>query len=149
MAFKITDECIACGSCESECPNEAISEGDEIYVIDPVKCTECVGFFATQQCVEVCPVEAPVRDEDNPESQDDLLAKFRQLHPGKQKYDSEKEEGTVTDGLVQHQPQIAHVEQDEKTGRPQQQPDRSEEVHGPMLEPRKQHHGQQVISTLE
>lgn len=84
MAFKITDECIACGSCESECPNEAISEGDEIYIIDPDKCTECVGFFSTQQCVEVCPVEAPVRDEENPESQDALLAKFRKLHPGKQ-----------------------------------------------------------------
>ena len=84
MAFKITDECIACGSCESECPNEAISEGEDIYVIDPEKCTECVGFFSTQQCVDVCPVEAVVRDEDHPESHDDLLAKFHRLHPDKQ-----------------------------------------------------------------
>ena len=84
MAFKITDECISCGSCESECPNEAISEGDEYYVIDPAKCTECLGFFSTQQCSEVCPVEACVPDEDRPEMQDELLAKFRKLHPGKQ-----------------------------------------------------------------
>ena len=84
MAFKITDECISCGSCESECPNEAISEGDEYYVIDPAKCTECVGFFRTQQCAEVCPVEACVPDEDRPETQDELLAKFRKLNPGKQ-----------------------------------------------------------------
>ena len=84
MAFKITEECIACGSCESECPNEAISEGDEYYVIDPNKCTECVGFYDTQQCFDVCPVEAPVRDTDHPETRDELLAKFRKLHPGKE-----------------------------------------------------------------
>jgi ferredoxin len=84
MAFKITDECISCGSCEPECPNEAISEGDEFYVIDPAKCTECVGFFSTQQCYDVCPVEAPVADPDHAESQDELMAKFRQLNPGKE-----------------------------------------------------------------
>ena len=81
MAFKISDECISCGSCEAECPNEAISEGDEFYVIDPDKCTECVGFFDTQQCLEVCPVEAPMPDPDNVESEDDLIAKFNALHP--------------------------------------------------------------------
>jgi len=43
MAYKITDECISCGACEPECKNEAITEGEEIYVIDPSKCTECVG----------------------------------------------------------------------------------------------------------
>jgi len=53
-------------------------------VIDPDKCTECVGFFDTQQCVEVCPVEAPVPDPDHEESQDALLAKFRRLHPGEE-----------------------------------------------------------------
>ncbi|HJX03845.1 MAG TPA: 4Fe-4S binding protein, partial [Dehalococcoidia bacterium] len=45
MAYKITDDCISCGACESECPNSAISEGDSTYVIDPTKCTECVGSF--------------------------------------------------------------------------------------------------------
>jgi len=54
MPYVITDECIACGSCESECPVEAISEGDDKYVIDPDKCTDCGA------CVEVCPVEAIV-----------------------------------------------------------------------------------------
>ncbi len=84
MAFKITDECIACGSCEPECPNEAISEGDEFYVIDPDKCTECVGFFNTQQCFDVCPVEAPAADPDHVETREQLLAKFRKLHPGQE-----------------------------------------------------------------
>ena len=52
MAHKITDECIACGACASDCPVEAISEGEEIYVIDPELCTDC------GSCVDVCPVEA-------------------------------------------------------------------------------------------
>ena len=84
MAYIITEECIACGSCESECPNEAISEGDEFYVIDPDKCTECVGFYDTQQCLDVCPVEAPMQDPDRQESEEELLAKFKRLHPGKE-----------------------------------------------------------------
>ncbi len=45
MALIITDECINCDVCEPECPNDAISQGVEIYVIDPAKCTECVGHF--------------------------------------------------------------------------------------------------------
>jgi len=84
MAFKITEDCIACAACETECPNDAISEGDEFFEIDPDKCTECVGFFDTQQCVEVCPVEAPVADPDRQETKEELLAKFHKLHPGKE-----------------------------------------------------------------
>ena len=84
MAFKITEDCIACAACESECPNEAISEGDEYFVIDPDKCTECAGFYSTQQCADVCPVEACVADPDHEESKEDLLAKFKKLHPGKE-----------------------------------------------------------------
>jgi len=61
MAMKITDECIACGACEPECPVEAISEGDAIYVIDPAVCVECKGHFETNQCVAVCPVECIVQ----------------------------------------------------------------------------------------
>jgi ferredoxin len=57
MALMITDECINCDVCEAECPNQAISQGAEYYVIDPMRCTECVGHFDTPQCVEVCPVE--------------------------------------------------------------------------------------------
>ncbi len=56
MPHRITDECIACGSCEAECPVEAISEGEEIYEIDPDICTDCGA------CVDVCPVEAIVAD---------------------------------------------------------------------------------------
>jgi ferredoxin len=82
MAYKITDECISCGACEPECPNNAIKEGDTIFVIDPNKCTECVGAHDTQQCAEVCPVDAPQPDPDHKESHDELLAKYKKLHPG-------------------------------------------------------------------
>jgi ferredoxin len=82
VAYKITDECISCGACESECPNSAISEGKSIYVIDPAKCTECVGSHKTQQCKEICPVGAPVPDDAHQESHDILLAKWMKLHPG-------------------------------------------------------------------
>jgi ferredoxin len=61
MALMITDECINCDVCEPECPNGAISQGDEIYVIDPDLCTECVGHYETSQCVEVCPWTASSR----------------------------------------------------------------------------------------
>jgi ferredoxin len=84
MAFKITDDCIACAACQSECPNEAISDGDEHSIIDADKCTECVGFFKTQQCASVCPVDACVPDPDHQETNEELLAKFARLHPGKQ-----------------------------------------------------------------
>ncbi len=56
MALWITDECINCDVCEPECPNGAISMGPEIYVIDPRRCTECVGHFDEPQCVQLCPV---------------------------------------------------------------------------------------------
>ena len=59
MALKITDECISCGACESECPNNAISEGDDTYVIDQSKCTECAGVNDSPACQSVCPTDAP------------------------------------------------------------------------------------------
>lgn len=58
MAYKITEDCTMCGSCEPECPVEAISEGEETYEIDAAACVECEGHFDEPQCVEVCPVEA-------------------------------------------------------------------------------------------
>lgn len=70
MALLINDECVACGECEPECPVEAITEGDPIYVIDPKKCVECVGHFDEPQCVNVCPTDACVPDPDNPKSED-------------------------------------------------------------------------------
>ena len=82
MAFKITEDCISCGACESECPNSAISEGDSTFVIDPNKCTECVGSYPSSKCAEVCPVGAPQPDPDKKESKDQLLARWKKLHPG-------------------------------------------------------------------
>lgn len=79
MALLITGECINCDVCEPECPNGAISMGEEIYVIDPALCTECVGHFETSQCVEVCPVECIVTDPERVESRDVLFARYRRL----------------------------------------------------------------------
>ena len=82
MPYKITDECISCGACEPECPNEAISEGETIYIIDPDKCTECVGSYETQQCVDICPVDCCIPDPENQQTQEELLEKWQGLHPG-------------------------------------------------------------------
>ncbi len=79
MSLLITDECINCDVCEPECPNGAISQGAEVYVIDPKLCTECVGHFETSQCVEVCPVDCIIKDPENVETRDHLLAKYTEL----------------------------------------------------------------------
>ncbi|PHS22553.1 MAG: ferredoxin [Methylophaga sp.] len=76
MSLFITDECINCDVCEPECPNSAITEGEEIYEIDHELCTECVGHFDEPQCVEVCPVDCIPADPDHVESQDTLMAKY-------------------------------------------------------------------------
>src|ERR1043165_9738477 len=60
MATMITSECINCGACEPECPNNAISQSEELYVIDPLLCTECVGFHDYEACAAVCPVDCCV-----------------------------------------------------------------------------------------
>ena len=83
MSTVITEECINCGACEPECPNEAISEGDDIYVIDPNLCTECVGFHDYEACQAVCPVECCIPNESNVEAEDTLLARAVKLHPDK------------------------------------------------------------------
>ena len=80
MALMIIDECAVCGACLDECPNEAISEGDPYYVIDPDKCTECVGFFNEPQCIDVCPVDAIVPNPDYVETKEDLLEKKKRIH---------------------------------------------------------------------
>lgn len=61
MALIITDECINCGACETECPTNAITQGDDIYLIDANNCVECVGHFDEPQCVTVCPVDCCVK----------------------------------------------------------------------------------------
>lgn len=81
MAFKITEDCIACGVCPPECPNDAISEGDPIYTIDPDKCTECIPVYEAQQCAEVCPVDCCIADPDHEENRNDLESKYKVLHP--------------------------------------------------------------------
>ena len=79
MAIKITEECINCDVCEPVCPNEAIYAGDDIYVINPALCTECVGHYDTPQCVDICPVDCIPKDPKFPETEDELLAKYQKL----------------------------------------------------------------------
>ena len=81
MATVITDACICCGECVSECPNDAISEGEDRFVIDAARCTECVGFHDAEACQTVCPVECCVPDVQRPETESELLARARRLHP--------------------------------------------------------------------
>ena len=97
MATMITSECINCGACEPECPNTAIYQGgvewlgldgashaalnNELFYIVPEKCTECVGFFDQEQCAAVCPVDCCVPNPDDPETEEQLIAKARVIHP--------------------------------------------------------------------
>ena len=81
MATMIANDCINCGACEPECPNNAISQGDPIFVIDPVLCTECVGFHDYEACAAVCPVDVCITDPNNIESEEVLIARARSLHP--------------------------------------------------------------------
>src|SRR5438874_11780126 len=62
MSTMITVECINCGACEPECPNQAISQGEDIFVIDPLLCTECAGFHEQEACAAVCPVDCCIPD---------------------------------------------------------------------------------------
>ncbi len=80
MATMITAECINCGACEPECPNNAITAGDPVYVIDPLLCTECVGFHDYEACAAVCPVDVCVTDPNNIEMEEALIARARKLH---------------------------------------------------------------------
>ena len=79
MALKITEECINCDVCEPVCPNEAISAGDDIYVINPALCTECVGHYDTPQCVDICPIDCIPKDPKFSETEDELMAKYQKL----------------------------------------------------------------------
>jgi hypothetical protein len=81
MATMIANDCINCGACEPECPNNAISQGDPIFVIDPKLCTECVGFHDYEACAAVCPVDVCITDPNNIESEEVLIARARELHP--------------------------------------------------------------------
>ena len=96
MATLITDECINCGACEPECPNEAISEGDDIYIIDPKLCTECVGFHGDEACQSVCPVECCIPDPDIREDELQLLKRAIALHADQHFPESEELDETTS-----------------------------------------------------
>lgn len=96
MATVITAECINCGACEPECPNTAIYQGGvewelngathaaiaaDIFYIVPEKCTECVGFHDQEACAAVCPVDCCIPDPKIPETEGQLIARARTLHP--------------------------------------------------------------------
>ena len=125
MSVKITEECINCGACLPECPNEAIfevrsdaeakgykvsegdGEGDTIYVITHDRCTECVGHFDDIQCQAVCPVDdCCIPDPQFPEAKEVLLQKARDLNPDKEidekyrTYAFELESGKVVTGMI-------------------------------------------------
>lgn len=82
MALIITDECINCDVCEPACPNEAISQGMEIYEIDPDLCTECVGHYDKPQCQQVCPIDCIPFDPEHRETPEQLQAKYIRLTQG-------------------------------------------------------------------
>ena len=79
MAMTIQDTCINCGSCEPECPNQAITAGDPTFVVDAARCTECVGAFDAPKCVEICPIEGCIVTEPA-EPRAVLEARYAQLH---------------------------------------------------------------------
>lgn len=79
MALKINEDCSACDACVDPCPNEAISVASPYYVIDPLRCTECVGAEDEPQCQIVCPAGCIVDHSDFRESREQLLSKFRAL----------------------------------------------------------------------
>lgn len=79
MAMKIGAGCIGCSGCVDECPNGAISLVDMDYVIDPERCTECVGAFPEPQCAELCPTLCIAPDPERTESRERLMDKHRLL----------------------------------------------------------------------
>ena len=80
MALMITEVCTACDACEPVCPNQAISAGEPIYTIDPMKCSECVGAEDEPQCVLVCPEACIVPNPDWEETPEQLLEKYNMIH---------------------------------------------------------------------
>ncbi len=83
MATMITAQCINCGACEPLCPGEGISKGDDQYLIDPDRCTECVGFHAQQRCASVCPVSnCCVADPDRVETEEVLFERALKITSG-------------------------------------------------------------------
>lgn len=80
MALLIGDDCTACDACVPVCPNQAIAKADPIYVIDPARCTECVGAEDEPQCQLVCPSDCIGPHPDFRETPEELAAKYERLH---------------------------------------------------------------------
>ena len=102
--------------CEPECPNNAISQGEEIYVIDPLLCTECVGFHDYEACAAVCPVDCCVTDPNNVETEEVLIARARQIHQDVQfseNFESRFRKGTKE--ADQEAPRMARASAEDRT----------------------------------
>jgi ferredoxin len=80
MALIINEDCTACDACVDPCPNDAIKAGSPIYIIDPMRCTECVGAEDEPQCRLVCPADCIVDDPNYRETPEELAAKYAALH---------------------------------------------------------------------
>jgi len=80
MAMMISDDCISCDACLPGCPNNAISEGENKFRIDPDLCTECVGFAPSPQCVDVCPAACIIPDPNYKETKTQLIKKRNKVH---------------------------------------------------------------------
>ena len=81
MSLIITEDCTACDACRPACPNEAIARGNPLYTVDPDRCTECVGAEEEPQCELVCPADSLRKNPRHVETHEQLLAKFKALHP--------------------------------------------------------------------
>jgi ferredoxin len=80
MALTINDDCTSCDACPEKCPNKAISVEDSKYIIDPAKCTECVGAHDEPQCMVVCPADCIIPNPDFKETPEQLMEKYHSLH---------------------------------------------------------------------
>ena len=80
MALTINENCTVCDACVPVCPNEAITAGDPLYVIDPLRCTECVGAHDEPQCKLVCPSDCIEVHPDFQETAEQLVEKYNDLH---------------------------------------------------------------------
>lgn len=63
MALQIVESCVNCWACVDVCPNGAIVEDTPHFLVDPGKCTECLGDHALPQCAAICPIEGAIVDE--------------------------------------------------------------------------------------
>jgi len=148
MATMITSECINCGACEPECPNNAISQGEEIYVIDPLLCTECVGFHDYEACAAVCPVDCCVADPNNVETEEVLVARARELHKDidfGETYESRFRKdggraGPVDQGSVPEAPRGGAVVPAPPPGKPKSQDSSKPAAPSPTLQPEAREH---------